>query len=239
VLDPADVALTPISGSGQIVTSTLLLRAQTRVIVGNKPATTRKPLPPLKVTTQTPGGVRVPLDLQLPYEEASRLASNEFAKKTYTVNGKLLTIESIRIAPTPNGRVLVEAQIDYRGGALRNYRGALFLEGTLRFDPATSRIIVPDLDYSLDPKRRGFFTRIAERAAHQSIRERMRESAQFDLAPRIATVRSEVTRGLNRELARGVKLKGRADSVTITTVTPLPDAITIHAVATGTAEVEL
>lgn len=239
VLEPADVALTPISGSGQIVTSTLTLRAQTRVIVGNKPATARKPLPPLKVANATPGGVRVPLDLQLPYDEASRLASNEFAKKTYTVNGKPLTIESLRIAPAPNGKLLVEAQIDYRGGVLRNYRGALFLEGTPRFDPATSRIVVPDLEYSLDPKRRGFFARIAERAAHQSIRQRMRESAQFDLGARIATVRAEVTRALNRDLARGVKLKGRADAVTATTVTPQPDTITIHVIASGIAEVEL
>ncbi|HEX2120999.1 MAG TPA: DUF4403 family protein, partial [Thermoanaerobaculia bacterium] len=48
VLEPSEVALTPISGSGAIVTSTLAMRALTRVVVGPKPVVARKPLPALK-----------------------------------------------------------------------------------------------------------------------------------------------------------------------------------------------
>jgi hypothetical protein len=233
VLEPADVALTPIGGAGPTVTSTLVLRAQTRVVVGTRPAAGQKPLPPLRVAAAAPGAIRVPADVRLPYEEASRLVT----AKTVKVDGKPLTIESIRMSPAGNGRVLVEAQIDYRGGALRNYRGAVFLEGTPRFDPATSRILVPDLDYSLDPKRRGFFARIAERAAHDSIRQRLRESPLFNLAPRMEELRAEVTRALNRPLAPGVTMKGTADAVQATAVTPLEDVIVVRVVVTGTAEV--
>lgn len=238
VLDPTDVALTPISGAGSMVTSTLLLHAQTRVVVGAKPAIIRRPLPPLKTGTAgaQPALVRVPFDLELPYDEASRLATRDFAG-TYQVNGRPLKVESIRLAPAANGRVLVEAMIDYRGGTLRNYRGLIFLEGTPRFDPATKSIIVPDLDYSLDPKRRGFFRRIAERAAHDSIRQRLRESARFDLTARIAEVRTEITRALTRQLAPGVQLRGQADTITPAAVTPLPTVISLHVIATGRAEV--
>jgi hypothetical protein len=239
VLEPNDVALTPISGKGSLVTTTLLLRAQTRVIVGEKPVVTPRPLPALKtgsVGTQQPI-VRVPLDLQLPYDEASRLATRDFAGQTYKVNGKPLTVESIRLAPASNGRVLMEARIDYRGGALRNYRGLVFLEGTPRYDPVTTSIVVPDLDYSLDPKRRGFFSRIAERAAHVSIRQRLRESARFDLAARFAGLREEVTRGLTRQLAAGVQLRGRADAIETANVTALEQVISVHVIATGRAEV--
>jgi hypothetical protein len=224
-----------------MVTTTLLLRAQTRVIVGEKPVVKTRPLPALKtgsVGTQPPI-VRVPLDLQLPYDEASRLATRDFAGRTYKVNGKPLTVESIRLAPAPNGRVLMEARIDYRGGALRNYRGLVFLEGTPRYDPATTSIVVPDLDYSLDPKRRGFFSRIAERAAHVSIRQRLRESARFDLAARFAGLREEVTRGLTRQLAAGVQLRGRADAIVPANVTALEQVISVHVIATGRAEVVL
>jgi hypothetical protein len=239
VLEPNDVALTPISGKGSMVTSTLLLRAQTRVIVGEKPIAKRRPLPPLKTVAagSQPAIVRVPLDLELPYEEASRLATRDFAGKTYKVNGRQLTVESIRLASAQNGRVLMEAKIDYRGGALRNYRGLIFLEGTPRYDPATTSIIVPDLDYSLDPKRRGFFSRIAERAAHLSIRQRLRESARFDLAARFAGLREEVTRGLTRQLGTGVQLRGRADAIEPANVIALEQVISIHVIATGQAEV--
>jgi hypothetical protein len=235
VLEPSEVALTPISGSGQTVTSTLVLRAQTRVTLGNKPATARKPLPAL--STGTPAAqpaVRVPVDVQLPYEEASR-----FVPKTHTVDGKPLTIEALKLSPAGHGRVLIEADVDYRGGGMRNYRGAIFLEGTPRFEAATSRIIIPDLDYSLDPKRRGFFARIAERAAHDSIRQRLRESARFDLAPRMKTLRDEVTHALTRQLAPGVLLKGRADAVEATAVTPMEEAILVRIVVTGSAEIDV
>lgn len=239
VLEPYDVALTPIRGSGSTVTSTLLLHAQTRVVVGNQPAATRRPLPALKTgnAISEHAVVRVPFDLELPYEEASRLASRDFAGKTYQIEGKPLTVESIRLAPSTNGRVLIEAQIDYRGGRLRNYRGLVFLEGTPQFDAATNRMIVPDLDYSLDPKRRGFFRRIAERAAHASIRERLRQSARFDLTQRVAEMREEITRALTRPLAKGVQLRGRADAIEPSSVTPLAHAISLRVIATGNAEV--
>lgn len=239
VLEPNDVALTPISGKGSIVTSTLLLRAQTRVIVGEKPVVKHRPLPALKTGAagSQPPIVRVPFDLEISYEEASRLATRDYAGKTYKVNGRPLTVESIRLAPAPNGRVLMEARIDYRGGALRNYRGLVFLEGTPRFDPATTSVIVPDLDYSLEPRRRGFFSRIAERAVHLSIRQRLRESARFDLASRFTGLREEVTRGLTRQLGAGVQLRGRADAIEPANVTALEQAISIHVIATGRAEV--
>jgi len=238
VLDPNDVALTPISGKGAMVTSTLLLRAQTRVIVGEKPVIKQRPLPPLKTAQpETNAGLRVPFDIELPYQEASQLATRDYAGKTYKINGKPLIVESIHLASATNGRVLMEAKIDYRGGALRNYRGVVYLEGTPRYDPATTSIIVPDLDYSLEPRRRGFFGRIAERAVHLSIRQRLREAARFDLAPRFAGLRDEITRGLTRQLGKGVLLRGHADAITPANVTALEQVISIHVIATGRVEV--
>ncbi|HEX2059547.1 MAG TPA: DUF4403 family protein [Thermoanaerobaculia bacterium] len=239
VLDPTSVALTPISGSGSTITSTLMLHATTRVVLGDRPAVALKPLPPLRVANAVPDVVRVPFDLELSYDEASRIATRDYANKTHSIHGRPLTIESIRLLPAgSSGRVLVEATIDYRGGALRNYRGVVYLEGTPRFDPATSSIVVPDLDYSLGTNRRGFFARIAERAAHDSIRHRLREAARFELRARIAEVREEVTRALNRTLADGVTLRGRADAIEPVTVTPLANVISLRVIATGRAEVE-
>ncbi|HVE72886.1 MAG TPA: DUF4403 family protein [Thermoanaerobaculia bacterium] len=240
VMEPADIALSPITGSGSTVTTMLSLRAVTRVVVGEKPAMTRKPLPLLKSVPATgPAFVRVPFDLELPYDEASRLATRDYANRTYQVEGKPLTLSSIRIAPAANNRVLIEAMIDYRGGRLRSYKGLVFLEGTPRFDAATQTIVVPDLDYSLDPKRRGLFARILERAAHESIRARLRESAKFPLATRVAEVRAELTRALTRPLGSGVHLHGRADAIEPQSVTPRADAIAVRVVARGVAEITI
>jgi hypothetical protein len=241
VMDPVDVALTPIAGAKSIAASTLSLRTQTRVVVGEKPATTRKPLPPLRVAASpATSGVRVPFDLELPYDEASRLATRDYAGKTYKVDGRELKLESLKVGPSFNGRISIEAMIDYRGGMLRNYRGLIFLEGTPAFDPATSSIVVADLDYALDPaKRRGFFSRVLEKAAHVAIRQRLRESARFTVGDKITEVRAELTRALNRQLAKGVTLRGRADAIVPQRVTSNERMISMHVIATGAAEVLL
>ena len=240
VLEPTEVGLTPITGSGPTITSTLLLRMKTRVVVGEKPATTQKPLPRLKAAIAgSQSKIRVPFDLELPYEEASRLAARDFAGRTFKVSGRPLKIESVRIAPAANGRILVEALIDYRGGRLRNYHGMVFLEGRPQFDAASTAIVVPDLDYTLDPKRRGLFARIAERAAHDSIRARLRESATFPLAARLAETREAVTRGLTRKLGSGAFMRGHAEAIEPQSVTAIETVISIRVVATGTVEVEL
>ena len=243
VLEPSEVALTPITGSGTTVTSTLALRALTRVVVGDKPAPPRRPLPALKGVAPPPSAapaMRIPFTVELPYEEASRLASRELAGKRYTVNGRPLVIESLKLLPAANGKVIVEAMIDYRGGALRNYRGLIYLDGTPRFDPATSTVVIPDLEYSLDPKRRtGLIRAIAERAVHLRVRDRLRENAKFPLGSRVDAMRSELNAALTRPLAKGVTLRGRVDAIQPVAATPLANVLVVRVVATGAAEVDI
>ena len=150
-----------------------------------------------------------------------------------------MSSESIRLAPSTNGKVLIEASIDYRGGRLRNYRGLVWLEGTPRFDAATSSVIVPDLDYTLEKRRHNPFLRLAERAVHLSLRARLRDEARFPLGPRIDAMRAEIGRALTRKLASNVLLRGRVDAIQPISVTPLPAAMVIRSVATGAAEVEI
>jgi hypothetical protein len=237
VLEPSEVSLTPITGSGLNVTSTLTLRALTRVVVGERPAVTRKPLPPLRVSGAVAGGLRVPFDLELSYDDASRFATREVTGQTFKVNGRPLTIQSIQLLPAPAGKVTVVAGIDYRGGAMRNYKGLIYLEGTPRFDAATSTVLIPDLQYAVE--RRGVLFRVLERAAHESIRDRLRENARFALAAPITAMRSEITTAMNRKLAPGVFLRGRADAIQPVSVIPLADGLMVRLIATGQAEVNL
>lgn len=238
VLDPVAVALTPIAGSGVEVTSTLSLTAQTRVVIGNKPVIVPKPLPALRVATAVPSGVRVPFDLEVPYEEASRLASKELAGRKYKVNGRDLTIESLVVAAGFGGKLRVDAMIDYRGGVLRSYRGVIHLDGTPRFDAPSASIVFPDLDYTL-AERGGLIRRIAERAAHETLRARLRENIRLALGPQLATLRAEVTRALTRPLAAGVMLRGQAEAIQPVSVTPRESGLSIRVVATGSASVDL
>lgn len=235
VMDPADVALGPIAGSGLSLTSALTLRARTRVVVGERPPVTPKPLPVLRVSQAANEGIRIPFDVELSYEEANRLMTENFAKQTY----EGVAVDSIRLGPAADGRVSIELNINYRASFLKRYSGLVFLEGTPLFDAATRTVSLQKLDYSLDPRRRNPFLRIADRMAHDKLRATLSNSAHWSVAPRIDSLRDEITRAVTRPLAPGVMMRGHVDAIELGSLVLDANGIIIHALATGSAEVDV
>jgi Domain of unknown function (DUF4403) len=239
VLEPFDVALTPIHGTGLSVESALTLHARTRVVVGNRPVTTTRPLPPLRSMQPNGNGIRVPFDLEIPYAESGRLLTQQFGGRTYKTAGGTIAVDSIRLSPGHNGRLNVEASIDFRGGGLKRYRGLVHLDGLPVFDSSKASITIPDLSYRLDAKRHNPFLRTFDRLAHDEVELRLRSGAVWSIADQLTGVRGEIERGITRQLSPGVFLRGRVDSIQAVSIVLGADAISIHIVATGAAEVDV
>jgi len=235
VMEPVDIALAPLNGRGLQVTSALSLRTRTRIVLGERPQAAAKPLPPLRAERDVAAGVRVPFDVELSWDEASRLATESFGGKRY----ENVALESLRLLPGKDGKIVVEASIDYRGGALKKYHGLVYLEGTPRFDAATSTLVLDNVEYSLDPKRRNPFVRIGNRLAHDALRKRLAESARWSLAPQIAAVKTEIERATTRALAPGIGMRGRVASIEPRALLQRTEGLTIRVVATGEASIDV
>lgn len=235
VIEPADVALSPISGNGLAVSSSLMLRARMRVVVGARPATTARPLPPLRTAAPADSSLRVPFDVELPFPEANRLLQENFGGQSFGAT----KIETISIAPASTaGRIVVETSVDYNGGLFKRYRGVVYLEATPVFDPATQTVSLQKLDYSLDPKRKSPFVRIADRFAHRTLRENIENGTRWSVAPQLATVRTEIDKALNRPLAPNVILSGHVTAIEPQSAAVEPNGIRITVVAAGNVAVE-
>lgn len=235
VMEPVDVALGPIAGSGLSLTSALTLRARTRVVVGERPAVMPKPLPVLRVSQAANDGIRIPFDVELPYEEANRLMKENFTKQTY----EGVAVDSIRLGPAADGRVSIELNVNYHASFLKRYSGLVYLEGTPLFDVATRTVSLQNLDYSLDPHRRNPFLRIADRVAHEKLRATLTRAAHWSVAPQVDSIREEIARAVTRPLAPGVMMRGRVDAIEPGSLVLDANGIIIHAMATGNAEVEI
>jgi hypothetical protein len=235
VMEPVDVGLAPITGSGLNVTSALSLKTRTRIVVGERPQLAAKPLPPLRVARDASTGVRIPFDVELPWDEASRLITKNFGGKRY----ENVAVESLRLLPGAEGKIVVEASIDYRAGALKKYHGLVYLEGMPRFDAATSTLGVESLEYTLDPKRHNPFVRIGNRLAHEALRARLAQSAKWSIAEQIAAVKTEIERGTTRTLAPGVTMRARVASIEPVSVVARAAGLTIRVVATGEARIDV
>jgi hypothetical protein len=235
VMEPLDVGLAPISGRGLQVTSALSLRTRTRVVFGDRPRLAAKALPPLHVVRDAAAGVRVPFEVELSWDEASRLLTESFGGKRY----QNVALESLRLMPGKEGKIVVEAAIDYRGGGLKKYHGLVYLEGTPRFDAATSALALDDVEYSLDPRRHNPFVRIGDRLAHDALRKRLGETARWSLAPQIAAVKSEIERATTRSLASGIAMHGRVASIEPRGIKTSREGVVLQIVATGEASVDV
>ena len=235
VMEPLDIALAPITGSGLQVLSALSLRTRTRIVFGDRPQIAAKPLPPLHAARDASAGVRVPFDIELSWEQASRLLTESFGGKRY----ENVALESLRLMPGKGDKIVVEAAIDYRGGALKKYHGLVYLEGTPRFDAAKSALALDNLEYSLDPKRHNPFVRIGDRLAHEALRARLAQTARWSLAPQIALVKTEIERATSRALAPGIIMRGRVASIEPSALIARAEGIVIRVVATGEASVDV
>jgi hypothetical protein len=238
-MEPLDVALGPISGSGLSLTSMLTLRARTRVVVGEQPPVSPKALPSLRLDQANAqaanDGIRIPFDVELPYAEANRLMAENFAKQTY----EGVAVDSIRLGPAANGRVSVELNVRYHESFFKRYSGLVYLEGTPLFDAATRTISLQNLDYSIDPRRKNPFLRIADRVAHEKLRATLARTAHWSMAPQIDSIRGEIARAVTRPLAPGVMMRGTLGTIEPAAVSLDANGIVVHALATGNAEVEI
>jgi len=235
VMEPLDIALAPINGRGLQVESALSLRTRTRIVFGDRPSAPVKPLPPLRPARDAVAGVRIPFDIELSWDQASRLLTENFGGKRY----QNVALESLRLLPGKEGKIVVEASIDYRGGALKKYHGLVYLEGTPRFDATKSALVLDNLEYSLDPKRHNPFVRIGDRLAHDALRARLAETAQWSLAPQIGLIKGEIERATSRPLAPGITMHGRVASIEPEALLARTEGITIRVVATGEAGIDV
>ena len=215
VFEPLTAALRAGQRDRTQVTTLADVRARTRIVVGEKPAAANTPLPQLNLGEAT-SGFRVPFDVELPYAEASQLATEEFGHRTYKVQDGLLVIEDIRIGAGSAGRVSLTADV-----RTSRYDGPLTLEGTPRFDPVTRTVTVPDLDYSVETRERSLFFRIGERLAHEGVRDRLRESSRWPLKDQIALITGEINSAMNRQISPSVTLRGQVAAIEPQRVTPV------------------
>jgi hypothetical protein len=234
-MEPDGVSLGPITGAGLSVTSTLTLSARTRVVVGERPLMTPRPLPPLRVSPAATSGIRIPFDVELPYAETSRLMTENFGKRKY----EGVAVDSIRIGPAVDGRVSMELNVDYRLSKIRHYNGPVFLEATPVFDAASRTVSLQDIQYTLDSRRKNLFVRIADRFAHDTLRAQLAKSAHWSIAPQIDSIRNEIAGAVTRPLGAGVMMRGHIDAIELSSMTPGDNGIVVHALATGSAEVEI
>jgi hypothetical protein len=230
VLAPSAIKVSPISGNGSVVQTSIGLVAQPRVLLDDKPNASQAPLPPLSESAPS-SGIHVALSGELPYRELRTLLEKELIGRRYPATGKrYVTIRGVDIYGTERG-VAVQVRVD--GSA----KGSMYLEGGLTYDGASDEIRTTDLEFTLDT--RNVIVKTIDWLKHDQIRDAIRASARFSVRAKLTKLRETLSAALTQELAPGVKLDGAVNALRVTAVTTEADAIRFGVVADGHASLKL
>jgi hypothetical protein len=191
-------------GVKRMLATVLGFSASPRVITGPQPPAVETPLPPL-YPAAVGDGLHILLEGILDYALATRLLEQQLVGKIVEGNGQTLVVRHVRLFGLGGGKLALE--LEFRGTT----SGRIYFVGTPRYNPATNELFVPDLDY--DAGSANLLVRGFEWIKHDDVRDYFRQHASWSVGDVVAKGREQLAKGLNRELAPGVKLTADVKTV--------------------------
>ena len=209
VIVPTELWATPLLARDKKLRTTLGVRGYTQTITSVEKPTLKpsKPLPNLILTDKVPSEFQLGLISQVTYQEAARLAEENFVGETFSFsNGKYkIQVTSIEMFGQ-NDKLVIKA------GLSGSLNGFVYLKGTPTYNPTTGLLTLQDLDYDLATKNvliqsanwlfQGKFAKIIERQMAFPIGEQIREAKQ--------TVETVLK---NHQVQKGIYLRGKVASI--------------------------
>jgi hypothetical protein len=197
VINPSAVRMGTTVGVKRTLVTALGFSASPRVVSGAQPPTLETPLPPL-YPAAVGNGLHILLEGVLDYSLASDLLKKALVGKIIEGKGQTLVVKDVRLFGIGGGKLAL--QVDFRG----TVAGRIYFIGTPRYNPATKELFVPDLDY--DVGSANMLVSSFEWLKHDDVRDYFRGHAQWPVTDIVAKGREQLAKGLNRDLAPGVRL---------------------------------
>ncbi|HEX4682197.1 MAG TPA: DUF4403 family protein [Gemmatimonadaceae bacterium] len=216
-------------GTGSAVTTSLMLTARPRVVVGARPLVETRPLPMLTLAGNS-SGVHVPLEIEVPFDELSRRAT---ALLSGEVAGKGITVFDIKVWGVGDTAV-VRVDIDGR------VSGALYLLGRVGYDTASRAVLIEDLRYTIASASK--MSSIKATLGALRIRHALDEATghgRLAVGDQLDRVKADLGAQLNRELAPRVQLTGGLTDVVIDRLYTTATAFVLRVVFDGEARVNV
>lgn len=223
---PEAVSRGPIQGQGSVVRIPASLEARPRIVVGDRPESTPRPLPPLG-TGVTDGPLQVLVEAVGEYAETSRILTEALAGTRIEAGGRTLEVRATRLSGIGAGRVALEAEI------VGSVAGRLFLVGTPLYDAESGYASVPDLAFSVATTN--VLVSGASWIVDAGLEALLRERARWPVEAVLEWAADRLHEGLNRSLASGVRLQGTVHDVRVIGLRAMPDGLVVGAAATADA----
>ena len=231
LISPTAVALGGISVADSMLTVRLGLTASPHMLTGERPSDGALPLPPLAHGVQGGDTAIVMLEGVLLYAAANQAFDKRVRGKSFKAVGGKITIERVIAAPAAGGKLSLGVTLKGR------VDGTVYAVGTPRYDPATDVISVPDLAFDANTKNAlgGALAWLVQGPLLSTIRDK----AQLTSADLMKLVLELANKNLNRELSKGIFLRGNLTTATPIDIRATRDGLTVRARSMGRLWLEI
>ncbi|MEJ7759033.1 MAG: DUF4403 family protein [Gemmatimonadaceae bacterium] len=226
-INPSAVRMGESVGTRRTLVTALGFSASPRIVTGSRPAPLETPLPPL-YPAAVGDGLHILLDGVIGYDIASRLLEDKLKGKKIDRAGQTLEVSHVRLFGIGGGKLALELR--FKGAA----QGRIYFVGTPRYDASTNELFVPDLDYDVGSVNA--LVSGLEWVKHNDVREFFRQRARWSVGSVMQKGREQLAKGLNRDLAPGVRLTADVKAVHGLAVNAQRSAILLRAQADATAK---
>jgi hypothetical protein len=210
-IQPVSISMTPLMVSGNILKGTIGIRAFTKTItsVAKPSVDPAGALPNLQIADKVPSNFKISLISLISYEEASRLATQNFAGKTFSFVKGQYTVKVTGIEMYGQNDLLV-----IKAALTGGINGNIYLKGVPYYDPATQMLSLKGLDYDLDTKNT--LIKTANWLFQGKFSKMMEQSLAFPVGRQISETKGTIQALLKSyKVTEGIQLKG-----TLTDVVP-------------------
>jgi len=226
---PHELVMTPLQTKGNNLRFALGLKAETETHIGNAPAKDAAgKIPNLKVASSINEAFQVSLTSLVSYATITRLAKEQAVGKTFEEGKRKITITGLDVYGKDEKLVVA---VDMTG----SITGRIFLMGKPVYDPSTTRLILQEVDYSLET--RSSLAKTADWLMHGTFVKMMTPYFQVSVAEQLGQARKAVQDNLNRPVSKGVVLSGKLDKLEPDQVRITTDGVQAIIKATGSLQV--
>lgn len=231
---PKRVLITPLRFEGQVIRSTIGIEGYALTTTGAKPAV--KPavsLPDLTVVAQVKDDFQIGLLSEATYQEAAKLAADEFVGKSFSFseNRYSITVTSMDMYGQ-NDNLIIKA------GLKGTINGDIYLSGRPYYDPRDQTISLKDLKYDLDT--RNILQQSASWLLKGTFARTLEKQMTIPVGSQLTDMQKQIQEQLkNNQVIKGVVINGRLDEIKPDQVYLTPTAMLAVVNVRGRVEVKV
>ncbi|MFD2569294.1 DUF4403 family protein [Spirosoma soli] len=231
---PKRVLITPLRFEGRTIRATIGIEGYTLTTTGAKPdIRPAVSLPDLTVVSQVRDDFQIGLLSEASYQEAAKLAAEEFVGKTYRFNNDRynVTITSMDMFGQ-NESLIIKA------GLKGTINGDIYLRGRPYYDPKEQTISLKDLKYDLDT--RNVLQRSASWLLQGTFTKTLEKNLTIPVGSQLVDLQKRLQEQLkNNQVAKGITINGRIDQIQPDQVYLTPTALLAVVNARGRVDVKV